>query len=112
MARDPELYPDPDVLLPERFLNKNGVDLSRGDPAEFLFGFGRRYVKFGHRKETSQLIRICIPLRICPGRYFAEASFFILVASILHVFDILPPVDQHGAPKKLKHSMMSTGVVS
>ncbi len=34
--------------------------------------------------------------RICPGRHFAEATLFIHVAMVLHVFKIAPPVDEHG----------------
>ena len=31
--------------MPERFLDATGqLDLSKGDPAEFTFGFGRRCV--------------------------------------------------------------------
>ncbi len=36
------------------------------------------------------------PPRICPGKSFGEASLFISIAMILHVFDITPPVDEHG----------------
>ena len=38
--------------------------------------------------------------RICPGRHFAEASLFINIASVLHTFDITPPLDEHGHPVK------------
>ena len=33
-------------------------------------------------------------IRICPGRYYADASLFINIAMILHVFDISPPLDK------------------
>ena len=33
---------------------------------------------------------------MCPGRYFAQNGLFINIASVLHVFDITPPVDEHG----------------
>ena len=36
--------------------------------------------------------------RICPGRHFAEDVLFITIASILHVFDIVPALDAHGRP--------------
>ena len=46
MSRDPELYPDPDMFLPERYINAEGqLDISKGDPAEYAFGFGRRSVR-------------------------------------------------------------------
>ena len=33
---------------------------------------------------------------MCPGRYFALDELFINVASVLHVFDIGPPLDEMG----------------
>lgn len=50
-------------------------------------------------------------LRICPGRYFAEASLFINIAMVLHVFDITPPLDENGrvTPIQLK---MTNRIVS
>ena len=43
--------------------------------------------------------------RICPGRYFALSSLFITVASVLHVFDIAPPLDDRGHPVRATYSM-------
>ncbi|KAH9926307.1 cytochrome P450 98A3 [Epithele typhae] len=74
LARDPELYPDPDA-----------------DPTEIAFGFGRR---------------------ICPGRYFAEASLWVVIASVLHTFTISPPVDADGKPVALEHDTATRGVVA
>jgi cytochrome P450 len=66
ILHDPEMYPEPDVFKPERFLNQDGT--SREDPVlASTFGFGKR---------------------ICPGRHFVEATLFILVASLLSVFNI------------------------
>ena len=39
--------------------------------------------------------------RICPGRHYALESAFLMIASILHVFDIKPPVDKDGTPLKV-----------
>ena len=45
MLRDPALYPDPEAFRPERF---EGVqfegDAALRDPANLIFGFGRRCV--------------------------------------------------------------------
>ncbi|KAF8512772.1 cytochrome P450 [Gautieria morchelliformis] len=60
---------DTDKFQPERFLDP---DLK--DP-NIAFGYGRR---------------------ICPGRYFAQSTIYITVASILSVFDITPSKDSSG----------------
>jgi hypothetical protein len=31
---------------------------------------------------------------MCPGRFFAEQSLFLAVASVLSLFDILPAIDE------------------
>ena len=41
---DPEVYPDPDVFLPERFIRDGKSDGGDRDPYQFAFGFGRRCV--------------------------------------------------------------------
>ena len=45
--------------------------------------------------------------RVCPGRHFAEASFFINVATVLHVFNVTPPVDSNGRPMQLTPDVTS-----
>ena len=45
MMRDEETYPDPDSFRPERFFNDDGT--LNNDTAQYVFGFGRRYVVFG-----------------------------------------------------------------
>ncbi|RPD61610.1 cytochrome P450 [Lentinus tigrinus ALCF2SS1-6] len=78
---DREVYPDPEVFRPERFIRDGKFDVTTvRDPFQFTFGYGRR---------------------ICPGRYFAESSLFINVATVLHVFDIGLPVDEAGLPIKI-----------
>ena len=44
MMRDEEIYPDPDSFRPERFFNDDGT--LNNDTAQYVFGFGRRYVVF------------------------------------------------------------------
>lgn len=43
ITRDPELYPDPESFIPERYLGSNTGVL---DPATYVFGFGRRLVDY------------------------------------------------------------------
>ncbi|KAM5536769.1 hypothetical protein V8D89_009487 [Ganoderma adspersum] len=87
---DPEVYQDPEVFRPERFMHDGKLDTSVRDPAAFIFGYGRRHVV------------------ICPGRYFAEDMVFINVACVLHVFDITPPVGEDGRPIKIEHVLSDT----
>ncbi|KAI0752763.1 cytochrome P450 [Daedaleopsis nitida] len=81
---DPRVYANPDEFYPDRFIKDGKIDPNVRDPLQFVFGFGRR---------------------ICPGRHFAEASLFITIASVLHVFDILPPQDEYGHPVKIVPEM-------
>lgn len=60
------MYPEPDAFKPERFLNPDGS--SRDDPVlASTFGFGKR---------------------ICPGRHLADATLFIVIASLLSCFNV------------------------
>jgi hypothetical protein len=66
VLHDPVVYPDPDSFKPERFINLDGS--LRDDPVlTTVFGFGKR---------------------ICPGRHLADATIFIIIASLLSVFNI------------------------
>ncbi|KAI0264172.1 cytochrome P450 [Gloeopeniophorella convolvens] len=74
ILHDPEVYPDPDTFMPERFLNADGT--VRDDPALSLaFGVGKR---------------------ICPGRHFVDATIFVVVASVLSVFRVKKAKDDLG----------------
>jgi len=79
ILHDPTIYPEPelpDVFKPERSLNPDGSLLD--DPIlTSSFGYGKR---------------------ICPGRYFADATLFIIVASVLSVFNIERKEEAGGQP--------------
>ncbi|THH14168.1 hypothetical protein EW146_g6132 [Bondarzewia mesenterica] len=73
MLHNPEEYEDPESFKPERFLNEDGT--LNNDEVQPAFGFGRR---------------------ICPGRHLASATLWIMVASILAVYDIEKAQDDTG----------------
>ena len=51
-----------------------------------------------------------IPTRICPGRYFADASLWLQMSNILAVFDIGPPLDEYGSPQMIGEVKYTSGV--
>lgn len=68
---DPELYPDPMIFNPERFMEP----LNQTNPRKVAFGSGRR---------------------VCPGAHFAETALFLNISSILSAFTILKPLNEKG----------------
>ncbi|TFY60387.1 hypothetical protein EVJ58_g5185 [Rhodofomes roseus] len=78
MFHDPEVYPEPEKFKPERWSNTNtdrGDDPNLGNPRKIVFGFGRR---------------------ICPGRYFADNSVWIVAACIISMMSIRKARDARG----------------
>ncbi|OCH91993.1 cytochrome P450 [Obba rivulosa] len=79
LAYEPNSKYNPEAFLPERFLDPTQ---SIVDPGAWAFGFGRR---------------------ICPGRHMGENSVFILIATLLAVFDISAPTDAEIIPEFTQH---------
>ena len=74
ILHNPDLYPDPEAFKPERFIKEDGS--LRDDPAISLaFGVGKR---------------------ICPGRHFVDSTLFIVVSSVLSVFNVMKAQDENG----------------
>ncbi|KAJ7656558.1 putative monooxygenase [Mycena rosella] len=86
MLHDPEFYPNPDTFDPDRYQN---VDSEMEKIPELIFGFGRR---------------------VCPGRLFAEGTFFLIVATILSTCEIVLPVDTKGN-KVIPNITFSSGTI-
>ncbi|KAF1811944.1 putative cytochrome P450 oxidoreductase OrdA-like protein [Eremomyces bilateralis CBS 781.70] len=70
-THDPNVYHDPMIFKPERFLPIDG-HVPEPDPATYVFGFGRR---------------------ICPGRILADNTLYLSIAQSLAVFSIGKPVE-------------------
>ncbi|KAJ3558414.1 hypothetical protein NM688_g942 [Phlebia brevispora] len=78
ITRDTKYFPDPENLMPERFLGKKGEVskvLEMVVEMNFVFGFGRR---------------------ICPGKTYANNSMFIMFATLVWAFDIHKAKDDAG----------------
>ncbi|KAG1808629.1 cytochrome P450 [Suillus subaureus] len=73
MSQDEVKYPNPDEFKPERFFQADGQ--LNDDTVDFIFGFGRR---------------------VCVGRYFATASLWISMVSLLATFHFMRPLDNEG----------------
>ncbi|EJD47045.1 cytochrome P450, partial [Auricularia subglabra TFB-10046 SS5] len=71
---DEKNYPNSFAFDPERYLGADGGEINR-DSREFAFGFGRRE---------------------CPGRFVADTSIWLMIASILATFDISKARDKDG----------------
>lgn len=76
ILHDPNVYPEPEVFNPERFLNRDGT--LREDPTlASVFGFGKR---------------------VCPGKHLVDVTLFIFAATVLSVFDITEGSNPAGGP--------------
>jgi cytochrome P450 len=76
MMRNADDYPEPERFNPERYLNADGeIDSKVRDPRTAVFGYGRR---------------------ICPGRFFADTSLFLSVATLLATVDVVRAKDARG----------------
>ncbi|KAF9450374.1 cytochrome P450 [Macrolepiota fuliginosa MF-IS2] len=81
LLHDPDVFDEPMRLMPERYLKGGQLNPKVRDPWDFSFGYGRR---------------------VCPGRHIADMSLFVVITSVLTVFDIKPPLDDEGMPMEPK----------
>ncbi|KAK7441384.1 hypothetical protein VKT23_016632 [Stygiomarasmius scandens] len=74
IIHDQEIYPEPFKFNPDRFIEQEGKVLPP-NPALFGFGFGRR---------------------ICPGRWLALDTTWLVIASLLATCTFKKALDEHG----------------
>ncbi|KIK66055.1 hypothetical protein GYMLUDRAFT_218866 [Collybiopsis luxurians FD-317 M1] len=74
MNRDPDIYQEPDKFLPERFLNSPQGPFTRINDI-YAFGFGRR---------------------VCTGRYMADNTVWLAIASVLATLTLSKAKDTDG----------------
>ena len=85
---------------PERYLKDGKLDPDVLSPESVAFGFGRRSVDPTY-SATLYLIEHFPPGSICPGRHISDNTLYLIVSSLLSVYDIKPPVDDQGNVIKL-----------
>ncbi|CUA67814.1 O-methylsterigmatocystin oxidoreductase [Rhizoctonia solani] len=88
MLHDPQMYPDPQVFNPERFMGPP-EDMAR-NPENIIFGFGRRR---------------------CPGINVAHSSIWLAITFVLATYNITPALGPDGKPLSPKMKF-TRGVIS
>jgi cytochrome P450 len=90
MLHDENIYPDPFVFKPERFLTEDGLSIRKDvkDPGFAFWGFGRRCPTQSWISCNFERLISFLDTRICPGRYMAASSLWITIASLIAAFDI------------------------
>ncbi|KAJ7507869.1 cytochrome P450 [Mycena galericulata] len=83
-THDENIYKDPDVFNPDRFISGE-----LPDPRQFVFGFGRRS---------------------CPGQFLFERLLWMTIATTLATLDFLPALDDTGKPIVFVPEFTSGGV--
>lgn len=81
LHHDPEVYRNPDVFEPERFLSPR----DELDPMQTAFGHGRR---------------------ACPGKFIAESSLFLALSRVLAVFTTCNATDALGKPIEVRRQFL------
>lgn len=95
MGRDPRVYRDPDNFCPERY--ESVEDGGFGEPLPFgHFGFGRRYFTLFTRRSRLRNTHTPWAFRICVGRFLADNSVWVMVATVLATLSFQKATDDRG----------------
>ena len=101
---DPEVYPDPEAFIPERYEAANVPD-----PMDYgAFGYGRRFVKVVAVSVLS--LTSTFMTRSCSGKNMAIDTVWIAMATILTVFEISKPLDGNGKPIEPKRGFLRSTI--
>jgi hypothetical protein len=88
---DPEVYPEPELFKPERFI-KDGqlVGTKYSDRGHHSYGFGRRICTYKFQFFFSGVSILVIDhfTKTGPGQHIADRSLFIVFTRIMWAFDI------------------------
>jgi cytochrome P450 len=88
---DPEVWGDPEVFRPERFLTPDGTSIVKHE----------------------SLIPFSTGKRVCIGKTFARDSLFLFITNLAHTFHILPPEAPEEMPTmEIKFGQLTLGPVS
>ena len=75
ITRNEDVYPNPEVFSPDRFVNPSKPEILQH--VDSVWGFGRRG---------------------CPGKAFAEANLWLVIANTIAVMDLRKALDEDGNP--------------
>lgn len=116
MLHDEKEYPDPESFKPERYMNDGKAHNNGLNPAEIIFGFGRRFVRLNLLFLSSQETILTEFVdndgsRVCPGSHIGLSNIHLSAASILTLFNIDQILDENGRPIKFSCSVKPSGTV-
>jgi cytochrome P450 len=78
--RSPDIYPNPDEFIPDRFLKMQESDNGANSKFHFV-STSPEHLGFGHGRNS------------CPGRFFAGNELKIAIVQILLAYDLKLPKD-------------------
>lgn len=108
ILHDPEVYTEPMSFKPERFLLDDGT--LNDDEIHPAFGFGRRYAVYSIPLGALTDVIRSVMDRLCPGMHLSNQTLWIMVASVLALFDISKAKDAQGVEVPV-YAKFTTGLV-